>query len=147
MDGRSATMLIRNVEATSKNSFCEDQPGDSTARCKRKRIPIFAISASLVEGKRLEYIETGFDGWIMKPVDFQRLEVLIKGITDIEVRKCETYTPGKWDVGGWFLYEPSEGKGDVSIGSRLSIAPGGPSVAALDGNTSREDQKNTSIKH
>ena len=132
MDGGSATRLIRQVEAASKNSICQGQPADDTARCKRSRIPIFAISASLVEGKRLEYIETGFDGWIMKPVDFKRLEVLIKGITDVEARRCETYIPGNWVAGGWFFCEPSEGESDMSIDKRLSITPGGWPVAVLD---------------
>ena len=145
MDGGSATTLIRKVEVTSKTSFGQGEPADSIARCQRSRVPIFVISASLVEGKRLEYIETGFDGWIMKPVDFKRLEVLIKGITDVEVRRCETYTPGKWGIGGWFFCEPRAGKADVSIGRRLSITPGGWPVATLDGNNSREDQKNASM--
>ena len=124
MDGGSATTLIRKVETTNRTSFRQGQPANSIVKCQ-SRVPIFAISASLEEGKRLEYIQRGCDGGIMKPVDFKRLEILIKGITDVEVRKCETYTPGKWGVGGWFFYEPSEGKPDVSIGKRLSITPRG----------------------
>jgi len=66
------------------------------------RIPIFAVSASLVEDKRQEYIDIGFDGWILKPIDFKRLLQLMQGIIDDEVRKNDVYVPSNWERGGWF---------------------------------------------
>jgi DNA-binding response OmpR family regulator len=66
------------------------------------RIPIFAVSASLVESEKQKYIDTGFDGWILKPVDFKRVGLLLKGIVDDEARRECLYQPGKWEQGGWF---------------------------------------------
>lgn len=66
------------------------------------RIPIIAVSASLQESKRKEYQETGFDGWILKPIFFDRLERLLHGIRDPSFRSNDTYSPGQWEKGGWF---------------------------------------------
>ncbi|KAF8429782.1 hypothetical protein EV426DRAFT_135295 [Tirmania nivea] len=106
MDGGTATALIREAEIVRRDS----------AKC---RIPIFAISTSLVEGRRLEYMRIGFDGWLLKPVDFKRLLVLIRGIDDEAVRNQEKYTPGKWGAGGWFIRESgelSDGSDESSLG-------------------------------
>ena len=74
----------------------------SRRAASNKRVPMFAVSASLVEEKRQRYIEAGFDGWILKPVDFKRVDLLLKGIVDEEVRNQALYQPGKWEQGGWF---------------------------------------------
>lgn len=66
------------------------------------RIPIFAVSASLIEKERGQYIEAGFDGWILKPIDFPRLSVLLRGIVDEKTREDCLYKPGQWERGGWF---------------------------------------------
>lgn len=66
------------------------------------RIPIFAVSASLIERDRNQYIEGGFDGWILKPIDFPRLSVLLRGIVDEKMRDSCLYKPGQWEQGGWF---------------------------------------------
>ncbi|KIK92491.1 hypothetical protein PAXRUDRAFT_34497 [Paxillus rubicundulus Ve08.2h10] len=67
------------------------------------RIPIFAVSASLLERQRAELVGHGFDGWILKPIDFSRLRVLLKGITDPAQRTPNVYKPGcNWELGGWF---------------------------------------------
>jgi hypothetical protein len=42
------------------------------------------------------------DGWIMKPIDFARLDLLLRGVSDQNARKMCTYIPGQWDIGGWF---------------------------------------------
>jgi hypothetical protein len=49
-----------------------------------------------------EYIESGFDGWILKPIDFQRLQELITGIQDEGVRKSLLYGRSPWNRGGYF---------------------------------------------
>jgi DNA-binding response OmpR family regulator len=67
------------------------------------RMPIFAVSASLLEERRLGYLDLGFDGWIPKPIDFKRLEKLLEGTRDAKIRKEAEYAPGKWERGGWFL--------------------------------------------
>jgi CheY-like chemotaxis protein len=68
----------------------------------KTRIPIFAVSASLIEEKKMEYCKLGFDGWILKPVDFGRLALLLEGIRNERVRKEAQYAPGNWERGGWF---------------------------------------------
>lgn len=77
---------------------------------KDNRIPIFAVSASLLEEKRSEYTQLGFDGWILKPVDFGRLALLLEGIRDAKVRKDAEYVPGNWEAGGWFYASEEERK-------------------------------------
>jgi hypothetical protein len=66
------------------------------------RVPVFAVSASLIEKNRKQYIDAGFDGWILKPIDFKRLAVLLSGIVEKETRESCLYKPGKWEKGGWF---------------------------------------------
>lgn len=66
------------------------------------RTPIFAVSASLVEKERNTYVDAGFDGWILKPIDFKRLHTLLDGIQDDEARDACRYVPGQWEQGGWF---------------------------------------------
>lgn len=64
-------------------------------------IPIFAVSASLVEERREEYIEAGFNGWILKPIRFQRLNELMTGVWKEEVKREQLYKGGSWENGGW----------------------------------------------
>ncbi len=89
--------MIRSFEKTNSTSKT------LSARATRNgRIPIFAVSASLVEREREKYIEAGFDGWILKPVDFKQVKLLMTGIEDASVRDSCVYQPGKWEQGGWF---------------------------------------------
>ena len=98
VDGFTSTRMIRSFEKTRPNECL------SLRAEKNGRIPIFAVSASLVERDRERYIETGFDGWILKPVDFRRVDLLLRGIVDDESRNQCIYTPGadNWERGGWF---------------------------------------------
>lgn len=66
------------------------------------RIPIIAVSASLEESKRQTYIDAGFDAWILKPITFSRLQELMTGIVEPQVREEALYKPGDWERGGWF---------------------------------------------
>ena len=95
VDGLTSTKLIRSYEKT--------HPGQ-LSRCAslNDRIPIIAVSASLIEKDRQMYIDGGFDGWILKPVDFQRLSVLLHAIVEEETRIRCLYRPGEWERGGWF---------------------------------------------
>ena len=96
VDGFSSTKMIRSFEKTQGGSCL-------SARAKRnQRIPIFAVSASLLEKEKDKYISTGFDGWILKPVDFKRVDELLKGIVQDEVRNDCLYQKNKWEQGGWF---------------------------------------------
>lgn len=95
IDGSSATKMIREHEL-------ELSSAQSTLAYGNDCIPIFAVSASLVERDRQAYIDSGFVGWIMKPIDFQRVHVLLNGVSSVEARNSCVYRPGMWEQGGWF---------------------------------------------
>ncbi|KAK5995213.1 Cyanobacterial phytochrome B-like protein [Cladobotryum mycophilum] len=96
VDGLTSTKMIRAMEKT------PEHVGHSPLSAICDRIPIFAVSASLVEKGRETYIDAGFDGWILKPVDFKRLSTLLEGIQEDETRNACLYAPGEWERGGWF---------------------------------------------
>lgn len=96
VDGLESTEMIRKFEQSSH---------DCTLSGKAQplgRVPIFAVSASLVERDVQKYIDTGFDGYLMKPIDFKRVYAMLSGIQAESERQALTYTPGHWEQGGWF---------------------------------------------
>ncbi|KAG9247124.1 PHY1, histidine kinase-group VIII protein [Calycina marina] len=96
VDGLTSTKMIRSMEKST------DSPQLSNRASVNGRIPIFAVSASLVERNRQEYIAAEFDGWILKPIDFKRLSILMQGIVDDSPQSACLYRPGHWEHGGWF---------------------------------------------
>jgi CheY-like chemotaxis protein len=94
VDGALSARMIRNYE---KNTQLD---GLSKTR---PRVPIIAVSASLTEENRYDYIEGGFDAWILKPIDFARLDFLLRGVKTPGLRRKALYMPGMWARGGWFL--------------------------------------------
>ncbi|KAI1120692.1 hsp90-like protein [Nemania abortiva] len=90
VDGLTSTKIIRAFE---RSTAFDDL---------HTHIPIFAVSASLMEKDKTIYTDAGFDGWILKPIDFKRLHVLLDGITSDDVRGQCLYEPGGWERGGWF---------------------------------------------
>lgn len=96
VDGFSSTKMIRSFEKTQSGGCL------SPRASLNGRIPIFAVSASLEEKEKDKYVATGFDGWILKPVDFKRVDQLLKGIVSDDVRNECLYQAGKWEQGGWF---------------------------------------------
>lgn len=101
VDGHTSTKMIRSFEKTHTNTL-------SRRAALNGRTPIFAVSASLVEKERQNYIDVGFDGWILKPIDFKRLSVLLAGIVEKETRESCLYQPGHWEQGGWFCKRQSD---------------------------------------
>lgn len=95
IDGTQATRLIRKTEEET-SALVSSEESDS------KTIPIIAVSASLKEASRNEYIQAGFDGWILKPIDFKRLERILAAVNDKSLREDLFYGEGSWDRGGWF---------------------------------------------
>lgn len=95
VDGLTSTKMIRDMERHRPMVL-------SPIASKHGRIPIIAVSASLVERAKDTYVEAGFDGWVLKPIDFKRLETLLSGAVDDVVRDKELYVPGEWERGGWF---------------------------------------------
>ncbi|KAI2116600.1 hypothetical protein LOZ32_003958 [Ophidiomyces ophidiicola] len=95
VDGILSTQMIREYENAQNSTSPSSLIGGRT-------IPIFAVSASLVERNMQKYIDTGFDGWIMKPVDFNQLSTILTGINQESARSATAYRPGMWHKGGWF---------------------------------------------
>ncbi|TKA82828.1 hypothetical protein B0A55_01047 [Friedmanniomyces simplex] len=96
VDGLTSTKMIRSYEKSHPSHVL------STRASLNGRVPIIAVSASLVERERQMYIDAGFDGWILKPIPFNRLREIMTGIVDSQVRKSNLYRPGGWEQGGWF---------------------------------------------
>lgn len=104
LDGFEATKRIRSIEASSSDGV-QIEPARTSLELNG-RIPIFAVSASLVEHQRENMSKLGLDGWILKPIDFKRLGTILRGITDASERRSCLYHPGcNWEAGGW-LGEP-----------------------------------------
>lgn len=100
--------MIRSMEIES------EQEGRSDMVKRNGRVPIIAVSASLLEKECQTYIDAGFDGWILKPIDFKRLSVLMGGIHDDAARDASVYVPGQWEAGGWFASRsPAETEGNL----------------------------------
>lgn len=74
------------------------------------RIPIIAVSASLIERDMQTYIDAGFDAWILKPISFDRLSKLLTAIVDPDCRQRCLYEPGQWERGGWFHQEAASAR-------------------------------------
>lgn len=96
VDGLTSTKMIRSFEKTHASDVL------SPWAAFNGRVPVFAVSASLLEKDRQKYIDGGFDGWVLKPVDFKRLNVLLAGIMEEDKRNASLYRPGHWEKGGWF---------------------------------------------
>ncbi|KAL4931452.1 putative sensor histidine kinase/response regulator [Aspergillus undulatus] len=88
LDGIDSTKRIRKHETQLANT--------------NHHVPIFAVSATLKEKDAQMYMDLGFDGWILKPVNFDRLNTLLAGIRDEGARNGAVYGPGQWEKGGWF---------------------------------------------
>ncbi|TVY90829.1 Cyanobacterial phytochrome B [Lachnellula willkommii] len=106
VDGPASTRLIRAFEKST-------HPYLSPAAQSYGRIPIIAVSASLSEPSLNDYLTTGFDGWILKPIDFSRLETIMAATLDEVLRRDLRYGNGSWDRGGWFggVVDGIEGRG------------------------------------
>ena len=95
VDGLTSTKMIRSFEKTHTEIY-----SPRAALCGR--LPIIAVSASLLERNRQQYIDAGFDAWILKPISFDRLNKLMAAIIDAKIREECLYQPGEWEKGGWF---------------------------------------------
>lgn len=102
VDGLSSAKMIRSFEKSTPH--CQLSPRAAL----NGRVPIIAVSASLVEKERQTYIDCGFDGWILKPINFTRLAELMNGIVDSKAREDNVYKTGTWEKGGWFSASSAE---------------------------------------
>ncbi|KAI4721374.1 hypothetical protein E4T48_02262 [Aureobasidium sp. EXF-10727] len=102
VDGLTAAKVIRSFEKSHPTHLL------STRAAYNGRIPIIAVSASLLEREIQQYIDAGFDGWILKPISFPRLQEIMTGIVDKQVRHKNIYAKGEWERGGWFEESQSD---------------------------------------
>jgi DNA-binding response OmpR family regulator len=114
VDGLTSTKMIRSFEKTHPKHLL------SSRAQLNGRVPIIAVSASLVEKERQTYIDAGFDGWILKPVSFPRVNELMAGIVEPKVREEALYKSGEWEKGGWFeMAQPNRTQMENSADTKL----------------------------
>lgn len=147
VDGLTSTKMIRSYEKSHPTELL------SSRAALNGRVPIIAVSASLLERERNKYVEAGFDGWILKPIAFNRLSEIMEGIVDQQVRKENLYKPGTWERGGWF----EEGQRDIfdadtqpneeppqtapSEGVKVAAASDGPAAKEEDESVQSKEQE------
>ena len=98
MDGRTAAKEIRKLEATGH------KPPSTDPLRVDGRIPIFAVSASLYESDRFN-LARDFDGWLLKPLDFSRVRIILAALETPAKRAQEVYVQGNWERGGFLRGE------------------------------------------
>jgi CheY-like chemotaxis protein len=103
LDGIEASKLIREYEQSALARIAANEKLAAYGR-----IPIVAVSASLSEQRVREYIDAGFDGWILKPIDFKRLEALLTAVRDEQTRGVLLYGIVRWEKGGWFKMQKDD---------------------------------------
>lgn len=109
-NGQDACKRIRELEVGRVKAESSDLSGRPKTHQLNGRVPIFAVSATLSPDMREEMSRIGMDGWILKPVDFARLNVLLRGVHESKEREMELWTPGKnWEKGGWLCCPPGAG--------------------------------------
>ena len=145
VDGKASTKMIRAYEQTNPSLKL-------SARARLNgRVPIIAVSASLLEKERQSYIDIGFDGWILKPISFPRINELMLGIVDQKTREEALYQPGQWEKGGWFhRAQPQVGTKSMASGKALAgeqseptktdIAAGASNVGSSQKETASDEQ-------
>lgn len=87
VNGFQAATAIRTMEDSSLAPLSSYRP----STILNGRLPILAVSASLHERQRESIVEVGIDGWILKPIDFRRLNKLMRGSIDASKRREEIY--------------------------------------------------------
>jgi CheY-like chemotaxis protein len=126
VDGLTSTKMIREFEQSQYNLVSHLSPRAAL----NGRVPIIAVSASLIEKERQTYINAGFDAWILKPISFSRLTELMTGIVDGKVREEAFYKPGEWEKGGWFELPKPVTPPAASEESKAAAEPVGKSLSA-----------------
>lgn len=146
VDGLTSTKMIRSFEKSHPTHLL------SKRAARNGRIPIIAVSASLLEKERQIYIDAGFDGWILKPISFDRLKSIMLGIVDAGARKDNLYKSGGWERGGWFQQaqkdifaadtSPAERmpKTDPSEGAQKAASSADPFVREEDDSLQTQEQ-------
>lgn len=100
-DGYEATRRIREIEA--KLPLSPKLEDGDVHPAVASQTPIFAVSASLHEHQYEQLLECGFSGFILKPINFARLNELMKGVLEYSILEANQYLPGRWEKGGWLI--------------------------------------------
>lgn len=87
VNGFEAADAIRNFESLDTSSLLSRRP----STLLNGRLPIIAVSASLHERQRNSIEEVGIDGWILKPIDFRRLNSIMRGLQSRTSRLGDVY--------------------------------------------------------
>lgn len=100
LNGFQSTAKIREFELGEGAS----SPPDRESFQLNGHVPIFGVSASLLESQHQKLVRCGLDGWILKPIDFKRLGEVLLGITEPSKRAENIYKVGcSWERGGWLV--------------------------------------------
>ncbi len=132
-NGQEACIRIRELEKKwEETGEKADRPASQVLN---GRVPILAVSATLVPQMRKEMVDIGMDGWILKPIDVARLSALLKGLLHPEDRVANHWKPGYvWEKGGW-LSEPAQRSVPVVTGSISAATASASNATANDANT------------
>lgn len=142
MNGYEASAAIRRLESDSESRMSKSSKNRPSSAING-RLPIIAVSASLPERQKGAIDEAGMDGWILKPVDFKRLNELFLGMFERRRRKKDVYTPGAWERGGWLDAGRSVPTGSLAPAAIASSS----SVEGDDGNILTEGQNTPRPRH
>ncbi|KUJ09902.1 uncharacterized protein LY89DRAFT_760652 [Mollisia scopiformis] len=99
VDGALSARMIRFWE---KESQLRPPSDGREVQSPKQRVPIIAVASEIDNDSRFEYIQSGFDGWALKPLDFRRLDLMLQGVKDAGMRRDSLYVPGQ-ENGGWFF--------------------------------------------
>ncbi|KAG9043589.1 Light-sensor Protein kinase [Tulasnella sp. UAMH 9824] len=103
LDGYQATSAIRSFEERERPIL------RLKSHRMNGRIPIFAVSASLNEDQRADLWELGLDGWLLKPIMWDRFQDLLEGVTNLDQRRKDIYQADSWEKGGWLGWYEGNG--------------------------------------
>ncbi|GAC94692.1 sensor histidine kinase/response regulator [Pseudozyma hubeiensis SY62] len=120
-NGQEACIRIRELER--KWAEAGERADRPASQVLNGRVPILAVSATLVPQMRQEMVDIGMDGWLLKPIDFARLGALLKGLLHPEDRAANHWRQGYvWEKGGW-LSEPAQRDVVVAVGGQEVSEP------------------------
>ena len=140
-NGQEACIRIRELEK--KWAEAGEQADRPASQVLNGRVPILAVSATLVPQMRKEMVDIGMDGWILKPIDFARLSALLKGLLHPEDRIANHWKQGYvWEKGGW-LSEPAQRSVPVTSASVAGVKADASASAATANNLSSSAEQST----
>ncbi|CZR69011.1 related to phytochrome [Phialocephala subalpina] len=94
VDGALSACMIRFWE---KESQHRTDGRDSVI--SKARVPIIAVTTSLDDDSRFDYIQNSFDGWVIKPAGFSRLDLMLQGVKNARMERDSLYSPSQEDGG------------------------------------------------